>query len=255
MLIDGNKLLCTPGGKNGSIVALDKKTGKKLWQSADLTDGAGYASIIAADIGGVHQYITQTMQAGVGVRASDGKLLWRVAELGRRTAVIPTPVVYKDHVFFTAGYGAGCELIKLTPEGKDGIKATVVYTKNPLIANHHGGVVRVGDLLYGHSDRVGWFCFDFMKGGEESEWESKALDKGSVTYADGHLYCYGENKGTVVLAEATPDGWKEKGRFELPEKSKHPRRSGKLWAHPVVTNGKLYLRDHELLFCYDVAAK
>jgi len=255
VLIDGNKLLCTPGGKQGAILALDKKTGKKLWQSAGLEDGAGYSSIIAADIAGVPQYITQTMQAAVGVNAKNGKPLWRVAELKRSTAVIPTPVVYKDHAFFTSGYGAGCELLKLESDSKGGTKATVVYTKNPVLANHHGGVIRVGERIYGYSDRLGWVCFDFMKGGEDAEWASKNLDKGSLTVADGNLYCYGQGKGTVVLADASPGGWKEKGRFEIPEKSKHPRRSGNIWSHPVVAGGKLFLRDHELLFAYDIAAK
>lgn len=255
VLIDGPHLICTPGGSKGAILALDKKTGKKVWQSTELKDSAGYASLIPVEIGGVRQYVTQTMQAAVGVRASDGKLLWRVAELARRTAVIPTPVVHDSHAFFTAGYGAGCELIKLEPDGKGGTKATVVYTKNPTLDNHHGGVLRVGNFLYGHSDRNGWICFDFMNGNDKDpEWKSKALDKGSLTYADGRLYCYGQSKGTVVLVEATPSGWNERGRFEIPEKSKHPRRSGQIWTHPVVANGKLYLRDHELLFCYDVSA-
>ncbi len=264
VLIDGDKLICTPGGKQGTMAALDKKTGKVIWRSKELTDSAVYCSPIVADIAGVRQYITQTNAgpkgredpgASVGVRASDGKLLWRFNELKRRTAVIPTPVVQDNYVFFTSGYGAGCELVKIEPAGKGEVKASLVYTKNPLIANHHGGVLRVGEYIYGHSDRGGWTCFEFKKGGEEPEWqERKALGKGSVTYADGHLYCYSEREGTCVLVEASPGGWKEKGRFTIPEKM-NPRPGGAIWTHPVVANGKLYLRDHLHLFCYDVAAK
>lgn len=255
-LVDGDKLVVTPGGQDGTVLALDKKTGKKVWQSAGLTDGAAYSSLVPTEVGGVRQYVTQTDGAAVGVRASDGKLLWRVAELGRAVAVIPTPVVHDGDAFFTAGYGAGCQLLKLEPDG-DGTKATVVYTKNKLVANHHGGVVRVGDHLYGHTDSGGrWVCFDYKKGGDKPVWESRKLDKGSVVAADGRLYCYGERNGTVALVAATPDEeWQETGRFEIPKKSKFPRKNGLIWTHPVVANGKLYLRDHEHLFCYDVAAK
>jgi outer membrane protein assembly factor BamB len=253
VLIDGDKLICTPGGGKGAMAALDKKTGKPLWRSTDLKDQATYSSVVAADIGGVRQYITQTQAAAVGVRASDGKLLWRVDQLQRRTAVIPTVVVQDNYAFFTSGYGAGCELLKLEPDGKDGTKATVVYTKNALLANHHGGVIRVGEYVYGHSDRSGWVCFDFKKGGDEPVWAEKKFGKGSVAYADGHLYCYSEKDGEVVLVEASPKGWKETGRFTIPEKST-PRPGGSIWTHPVVANGKLYLRDHQHLFCYNVSA-
>lgn len=256
VLIDGDKLVCTPGGKDGTVLALNKKTGEKLWQSAGLTDGAAYASLIPTEVGGVRQYVTQTDTAAVGVRAADGKPLWRVAELKRMVAVIPTPVVHDGYAFFTSGYGAGCELLKLTPDG-DGTKAEVVYTRNKLVSNHHGGVVRLGDHLYGHTDGGGrWVCFDYRKGGEEPIWESKKLGKGSVIAADGRLYCYAEGNGTVALVEASPaEEWKEAGRFEIPQKTKFPRKSGAIWTHPVVANGKLYLRDHEHLFCYDIAAK
>jgi outer membrane protein assembly factor BamB len=266
VLIDGDKVVCTPGGGKGTMLALDKKTGTKIWQSADpndkdnkvsVKDGAAYASIIPADIGGIRQYITQTDKAAIGVQASDGKLLWRVAELKRAVAVIPTPVVDGNYAFFTSGYGAGCELLRLESDGGS-TTAKTEYTKNPSLSNHHGGVVRVGDYIYGHTDRGGkWVCFDYKKGGEEFVWESKAFGKGSVTCADGRLYCLGEDpkKGIVVLAEASPKEWKETGRLELPEKSSFPRRSGLIWTHPVVANGNLYLRDHEWLFCYDVAAK
>lgn len=258
VLVDGDKVVCTPGGKQGTVLALDKKTGQKLWQSEEIDDGAAYASLVPIEVGKVRLYVTQTPKAAIGVRASDGKLLFRVGDLKRATAVIPTPVIDGDRVFLTSGYNAGCELLKLEPGADGTVKATVEYTKNPAVVNHHGGVVRVGDHVYGFSDRVNkWVCYEFKKGGEDYAWESDSLGKGCVTAAGGMLYCLGEDpkKGVVVLAEASPAGWKERGRFELPEKSEFPRRLGAIWTHPVVANGKLYLRDHELLFCYDVAAK
>ncbi len=256
VLIDGDKLICTPGGSKGTLLALDKKTGKKLWQSEDLKDGAAYASIIASDIGGVRQYITQTSTAAVGVRATDGKLLWRLNDLKRAVAVIPTPVVHDGLAFFTSGYGAGCELIKIDAMEEGTVKATSQYTKNPVLDNHHGGVVRIGNYIYGHAERSNkWVCIEYQKNDTDPVWNSNKLDKGSVVCVDGMLYCYGELKGTCALVEASSEGWKETGRFEIPEKSKFPRRSGLFWTHPVVANGNLYLRDHELLFCYDIAAK
>lgn len=253
ILVDGNKLIGTPGGSKGGMVALDKKTGKPIWRCTDLKDAATYSSPVAADIGGVRQYITQTQKAAVGVRASDGKLLWRVDQLKRGVAVIPTVVMQDNYAFFTSGYGAGCELLKLEPDGKGGTKADVVYTKNPVLSNHHGGVIRVGDYIYGHSDRNGWVCFEFKKGGEDPVWSERKFGKGSVAYADGHLYCYTEGGGEVALVAASPDGWKETGRFTIPEKS-NPRPGGSIWTHPVIANGKLYLRDHQHLFCYNIKA-
>jgi outer membrane protein assembly factor BamB len=255
VLIDGDNVVCTPGGKSGAVLALDKKTGKAVWQSADLTDPAGYSSLVAADVGGVRQYVTQTQQAAVGVRAKDGKLLWREAALKRAVAVIPTPIVHDGYAFFTAGYGAGSELFKLT--SKDGLTtAAEVYSGNKVLVNQHGGAVRVGGYVYGFSDNgKRWVCIDYKSDDADPVWESKALEKGSVSAADGHLYCYGEKTGTCVLAEADPKAWAEKGRLELPEKSKLPRREGGIWAHPVIADGKLYLRDHELLFCFDIKAK
>lgn len=256
ILIDGERLLCTPGGKNGAIACLDKKTGDVRWRSKDLTDAAGYSSIISTDAGGVLQYVTQTMQSVCSVRADDGKLLWRKADLGYRIAVIPTPVIYKDYVFVTAGYGAGCELLKLTKDGVDGVKAEKVFTSK-VIVNHHGGVVRVGEHIYGHSDQGGqWVCLPFLaKGGDEGPapaWTSKKQGKGAVTYADGMLFTYAESSGELIVVKADPSDWTEIGRMSLPEKSKLPRRMGQIWAHPVIANGKLFLRDHEYLFCYDI---
>jgi outer membrane protein assembly factor BamB len=250
-LVDGDKLVCTPGGKGG-LVALNKKTGEIVWQCKELTDPAGYSSVVVAEVGGVRQYVQQTMESGVGVRAKDSKLLWKVGEMRRRTAVIPTPVVAGHHVFFTAGYGAGCELVKLEPDGNGGTDATVVY-RNTVVANHIGGVVEVDGYIYGHSDTNGWVCYDFIKNPKEPVWSSQRLQgKGSITYADGHLYCYGENRGTLVKIKATPDGWEEVGRFDVPQRSKLRTGGSKFWATPVIANGKLYLREFEHLFCYDL---
>ncbi|HEY1190804.1 MAG TPA: polyvinylalcohol dehydrogenase, partial [Gemmata sp.] len=189
-------------------------------------------------------------------RATDGKLLWRATNLKRAVAVIPTPIVAGSRVFFTSGYGAGSELLDLAVAEDGTATAKAVYGPNKLMVNQHGGVVRIGEYAYGYTDSGGkWICFEFLKGAEDPVWESKALDKGSLIAADGHLYCFGQSKGTCVLVEARPDGWKETGRLELPAKSAFPRGQGAIWAHPVVANGKLYLRDHELLFCFDIAAK
>jgi outer membrane protein assembly factor BamB len=251
-LVDDGKVVCCAGGKGGAV-ALDAKTGDTVWRCRDLTDDAGYSSFVVAEVGGVRQYVTQTSVKGIGVRANDGKLLWRVGEIGRAIAVIPTPVVAGDgHVFFTAGYRAGCELYKLDPDGSGGTRATKVYSRNKVLDNQHGGVVEVGGYVYGYSDSQRWVCFDYRKGPDEPVWTSNKLGKGSVTYADGHLVCYAESDGTVALVKATPVGWQEAGRFTLPVKSKLRPPGGRFWPHPVVAHGRLYLRDTEHLCCYDV---
>ena len=247
VLVDGNQLVCTPGGAKGALVALDKQTGKLLWQSAEFTDPAHYSSVVAADINGTRQYVQITERNVVGIAAKDGKLLWK-SDFPGRTAVVPTPIVKDNHVYVTAGYGAGCKLIKIGP----GNEASDVY-KNTVMKNHHGGVILVGDHLYGHSDGTGWVCQNF-KTGEEVWSERSALGKGAVAHADGRLYCLDEGSGTVVLIEAAPSGWKEHGRFKLDPQSKIRSQQGRVWTHPVISNGRLYLRDQELIYCFDVKA-
>jgi outer membrane protein assembly factor BamB len=258
VFIDGDKLICTPGGNKGAMVALNKKNGEVIWRCTDISDAAGYSSVIAVEAAGIPHYIQQSQKGTFGVRATDGKLLWNVPDSKYRIAVVPTPVFHKDHVFVSAGYGAGCKLIKLSKK-TDGVKADTVY-ESKVITNHHGGIVRVGEYLYAHSDQDRqWVCLNFLKSdseeGPSAEWTSRKLEKGSVSFADGHLYCYSERNGEVVLVKADPKDWLEAGRFTIPEKSKlRPGNSG-VWAHPVIANGKLYLREYEWLFCYDVSAK
>ena len=254
-LVDGDLVVVTPGGKGG-MTALDKKTGKVVWVCSDIKDDPGYSSIIPTDVGGVRQYVQQTMASGVGVRATDGKLLWKVGASGRRTAVIPTPVVADGYAFFTAGYGFGSECFKLEKDG-DGTTATSAYPKTTGLINKQGGVVRFGDKLYGHSEGGGggWVCFDFKKGGDPV-WKEKGVGgMGSISAADGMLYCFAEQDGTCALVKATDKGYEEVSRFKIPSASTLRPRQGKVWAHPVIANGKLYLRDYEKLFAFDVSGK
>jgi outer membrane protein assembly factor BamB len=248
VLVEDAKVYCTPGGSKGALAALDQKTGDVVWQSKDFTEGAQYSSIVPATINGTRHLVQLTMQKFAGINARDGSLLWS-SDFPGRTAVIPTPVVRDNFVYVTAGYGVGCELVKITPENK----ATVVYEDNKVMKNHHGGVVLIGEHIYGYSDGPGWVCQNFQTGTEV--WASKKLGKGAVVAAGDRLYCLDEESGTIALVEASPKGWNEHGRFKLEPQSKNRSPSGRIWMHPVVANGKLYLRDQEYLLCYDVAAK
>jgi outer membrane protein assembly factor BamB len=245
--VDGSQVVVTPGGSKGAVVALNKDTGALLWRSKEFTDPAHYSSLVAAEIGGVRQYIGLTPQSVAGIAAADGKLLWRAPRRGQ-TAVIPTPIFADDSVYVTSGYGVGCNLFKISSQGGK-FSAQQVYA-NKVVVNHHGGVIKVGDFVYGYSDGKGWTCQNFKTG--EAKWQDKQkLGKGSLLYADGHLYLRQEDgKGPVALIEATSEGFKEHGRFDQPNRS-----DANSWPHPVIANGKLYLRDQDVLLCYDVKAK
>jgi outer membrane protein assembly factor BamB len=254
-LVDGDKVVVTPGGPQGTLAALDKRTGKVLWRSSEVTDPAGYSSIMVATVGGIRHYVQMTGKSVVGVGADDGRMLWRYLHESR-VAAIPSPIIHENDVYVTSAYGAGCALLHLSPEGNNGVKVEEVYA-NKNMENQHGGVVLVGDYVYGAWGGNGprriqkWTCQELRTG--KVVWqEADKLEKGSLTCADGSLYLYGEDSGVVVLIEASPEGWQEKGRFTLPKQSKIPHGGVKNWTHPVVANGKLYVRDQEVIFCYDV---
>ncbi len=245
VLIDGDHAVCTPGGSQGAIAAMDKKTGKVVWRSTEFKDGAQYSSLVPAVINGTRQYVQLTMQSIAGVAAKDGKLLWHSPWPGK-TAVIPTPIVRDNLVYVTAGYGVGCRQIKIGP----GNEVTTAYD-NKVMKNHHGGVILVGDHLYGHSSQPDtWVCQDFKTG--EEVWNHRDFGKGAVAYADGMLYCVAEKDGAVALIDASPKGWQEHGRFKLDPQTKIRSQRGRIWTHPVISNGKLYLRDQDLIYCYDI---
>ncbi len=239
VLIDGKQLICCPGGKGATIVALDKLTGRGLWRfTADGTPQASYASPILVEFGGERMIVNFVHTGVVAIRASNGNPLWGFNASANGTANCSMPL-YDDGMVFTAsGYGTGCAMFKLAPGGK----ATVAYT-NREMKNHHGGMVVLDGHVYGFDEGV-MKCLDLKTG--TTVWQNRSVGKGSVTYADGHLYLRSEN-GPVALCMATTKGYEEKGRFEPKNRSNRPA-----WSHPVVCGGRLYLRDMDSLAVYDV---
>ena len=246
-LVDGNKLVCTPGAKSALVVALDKSTGASLWkcESPFGDSSAGYSSVVISEAGGVRQYVQLAAGGVVGVRASDGKLIWSHDKLGNNTANIPTPVVLNDKVFSCAGYGKGAALLQLT-----GSSAREIYYTREM-TNKHGGLVVLGDYVYGDYDDTGRpFCANVQTGKILWRKAERGAGRGSaaVTYADGNLYFRFYN-GVMALVKASPAGYEEAGSFKIPESGSSS------WAHPVVTGGRLYLREQDSLFCYDVTQR
>jgi outer membrane protein assembly factor BamB len=242
-LVDGGNVIVSPGGPGAGIVALDKMSGQTVWTSKELSDEAGYASPVAADVQGVRIVMTFTSEAAVGVRASDGKLMWRYPRAANRTANIATPVFFDNKVFFTSAYGTGGALLALTNQGGE-IKAQEVYFTREM-QNHHGGVVLVNGYLYGFNNSI-LTCLEFANG--QTMWRNRSVGKGSLTYADGHLYLLSEDN-VVGLAEASAGGYKETGRFRIADQGLPS------WAHPVVSGGRLYIRNQGTLAAYDVRAR
>jgi outer membrane protein assembly factor BamB len=239
-LVDGNRLIVSPGGGGASLVALDKNSGNLLWKSGDLSDGPAYSSAIAATVGGVPMYMNFTDSAAVGVRATDGKLLWKHGSPSNRTANCSTPVFADNKVFFTSAYGTGAALLNLTA-ANGGVNAQETYFTKEM-KNHHGGVVLVNGYLYGFSDAI-LTCMEFAT--SKVMWRDRSVGKGSLTYADGMLYLLGEGQ-RVGLAEANPQAYVAKGGFSIQDFGKPS------WAHPVVIGGKLYIRNQGELTAYNV---
>ncbi len=240
-LVVDDMLVVTPGGKQGTVLALDKTTGEAIWQSKDLTQGAHYSSPIVTTIGGIRQIVQFARESAFGLEIETGKLLWEYDGAANGTANCATPIVENDMVFTSSAYGTGGGLAKIDTAGTTQKAEEVYFSKE--MANHHGGIVKVGDHMYGFGNG-GLICMDFETG--EIAWRERSVGKGSLVAADGLLFLLGEGH-QVALAKATPEGYEELGRFQI---TNHGRRS---WAHPVVAGGKFYVRNQQDLTCYDVA--
>lgn len=260
-LVDRDRLICTPGVAKSAMVALHKMTGETVWtcQIPDIgsrgKEGAGYASVVAADIDGVRQYITIIGQGAIGVAAEDGRFLWGYNRIANHVANIPSPVVKGNQVFVTTSYKTGSALLELKRSGK-GFDVQEVYFLTPKeFENHHGGVVLVGDCVYGGDGQNNGIpvCLQFGTGKihwKERNWtrQEKASGSAAVVYADGHLFFRYEKDALVAMIEANPNEFRVKGLFHAEVDD------GPAWAHPVVHDGKLYLRTNDVVMCYDLRA-
>ena len=240
-LVLSDRIIINPGASGASVVALSRKDGSVLWQTA--SDEAGYSSGILHEVGGIPQAILFTAARGIGVDTRNGKILWSYARAVNPTANIATPVARGNKVFFSSDYGTGAGLVELTPSGS-GISAREVYFTREM-RNHHASSVLIGEHLYGFSGTI-LTAMAFDTG--QVAWKDRSVGKGSVIFADDRLYLFSE-QGVVGLAEASPAGYKEHGRFQI------TTGSSPTWSHPVVANGKLYLRDQDTIYAYNVRAR
>ena len=241
-LIDGDNLICTPGGPDATIVALNKKTGQTVWTSKGLSDAAAYSSCLKITVDKVPQIVTFTAHGLVGVNARTGEFLWRYDRPANTVANCPSPVFADGRVFAASGYGngGGAVDIKVTPSG---VKAEQAWETKDMDC-HHGGYVLVDGHLYGNHG-AGWACIDWKTG--QTRYNAKGIGTGSVIYADGMLYCLSEIGGKVALVKATPKGHQIVSQFVLPKGGSGPTR-----AHPVISDGRLYIRHGDALHCYDI---
>jgi len=256
-LIDGDKLLCTPGGREAVIVALNKKTGELIWKCSmpDIgpkgKDEAGYSSIVITEAPGIRQYVQLTNKGLIGVAAKDGEFLWGYNSIANRTANIPTSVVHEEYVFCSTSYNTGSALLKLDA-AENGVDAEEVYFLDArTFQNHHGGFVRVGDYIYGGHDHGKGkpTCIEMKTGKVMWQQDQPGGGSAAVLYADGHLYFRYQNN-LMALIEANPQRYNLKSTFKLP---KREGMSGPGWAHPVIADGRLYIRHADVLLCYDIA--
>lgn len=242
VMILGETLICCPAGEEGYIVALDKKTGRTLWTNTEIKDAVGNSSPVLAKIDDVAQIIALSASRILSFAPDNGKLLWEFPFENSRENNIADAVVAEGLVYASSGYGKGSILLLPKRQADGKFSVDPVWTSG-LLDNHHGGVLLVDGFLYGAgSEARGWFCLDFKTGGKK--WQIRG--KGSLTYAEGHLYCLDE-RGTMMLVKATPEKWVQVSSFRMPRGG-----DGAHWAHPVVCGGRLYLRHSDQLFAYDI---
>jgi outer membrane protein assembly factor BamB len=236
-LIDGDRVIVMPGGRGASLVSLDKRTGEVQWKTGD--DHAGYSSAILADVNGTKEVIALSGQSAFGVQESTGELLWHYNRVSNNVANIATPIYQDGTVFLSSAYDTGCALLKLNPKGMQ-----EVYFNRDMM-NHYSSSVLVDGTLYGYSNAL-LSAMDFKTG--KQLWRNRSVGKGSVTYAEKHLYALGED-GVVGLIEANRDGYKEVSRFE------YPKGSLPSWSPLVISDARMYLRDQDTLTSYDIKGK
>ncbi len=241
-ILDGDQLIYTIGGSVGFLVSLDKKTGEKIWQSEELKEDGSYASAVPVDFDGVHQYIVHSNFGLAGIDAKDGKLLWRV-DRPRRVAICSDLMPVGNFIVASSAYGEGLNGYDIKKSGNT-FEVSELYADKRL-ENHHGGIVSVGDYVYLLTNRE-LVCLNVKTG--ETAWSNRSVGKGSITVADGKLIVRSEGSdGTIALVEASPEAYKEISRFNQPDRS-----DKNSWTYPLIVDGKMYIRDQGVLFCYSL---
>lgn len=242
-LVVDDMVIVTPGGKDGTVIALNKDNGELMWRSTDVSEAAHYSTAVVAEIAGKRQLVQFARESVFGLDLTNGEFLWKYSGANNGTANCSSPIIHNDHVLVSSAYGTGTGMAKVTANPETGFKAEEVYFEKKL-QSHHGGLVKFGDHVYGFSGGA-LMCIDFMSG--EIAWEDRSVNKGSVVIADGMIYCLGE-RHEVALVEATPEEYREHGRFKI-ENLGRPS-----WAHPVVANGVFYIRNQEKITAYKVGS-
>ncbi len=253
-LVDGDRVVVTPGHISAMLVALDKKSGEEIWrtQGGQIgpvgVDGAGYSSSVVSEAGGTRQYVQLVGRGLISVDAASGKMLWGYNRVANNIANISTPIIKDDYVFSSSGYGTGAALVKVGKVGEDWVAEEIYFLEADTVQNHHGGLILHDDIIFtgtGHN-RGFPIALEFMTG--EVAWgpeRNKGENSAAISYADGRLYFRYQN-GLMILVEASPEGYHEKGSFMIPDVEQHS------WAHPVIANGRLLLREQGNLFSYDI---
>jgi outer membrane protein assembly factor BamB len=241
-LIDGEKVICTPGGQDATMVALNKMTGETIWTTKGLSEASAYCSPILVERGGTRLILTMVEKSIIGVDVDSGKVYWTVPHKVSYDIQAVSPA-YKDGLMYvTNGYRHGSHGFALSP---DGTSVEKKWSEKSLDV-HHGGVVLVDGNIHGASSNGTWSCLDLATG--KVKFTDKLVGKGSVIYVDGMLYGYGE-KGQVGLIKIKPDGYELVSSFRVTKGSKEH------WAHPAISDGRLYIRHGEVLMCFDIKAQ
>jgi len=252
-LVIGDKVICTPGGKDVSMVAFNRKTGTVAWTCTEVGDKPGYASPILIDYQGLKQIVTGMSESIIGVRASDGKLLWRYAHKVYTDQNITTPIFHDGFLIISGCVKKGTRSLQLQVSGKD--CSVKMHWHNETLDNKQGGIVLLDGRLYGYAESQNraepWMCIDFKSGAtlfQSAPVRSSYMYKnGCLTYADGMFYLYSDD-GKMALAKPTDTGFEVTGRLQIEEPGQRPT-----WAHPVVFGGRLYIRYGDKLGVYHVA--
>jgi outer membrane protein assembly factor BamB len=253
-LVDGDRVIATPGGNN-FMIGVDRQSGQRVWTSKDVDAPAQYVSVMRGSVGNHAYYVTASKSGLYAFDADSGNNLFRDVSTGNTVAVVPTPILSGTFVYHTSAYGAGNTLLKLTVSDT-GIDAESVYhMSGKTMENHHGGVVLLDGVIYGFTKANGgcWMAQEMESGQKLWEQRARPNKSGSLCYADGRLYCYNDKDGTVLLVQPNREEFVETGKLRLPEQTELDRGKGAIWAHPVVANQTLFIRDQDLLFAYDIA--